>query len=157
MRTDAVELTAAATQLRGLTGVYKTMQQAVVGLILSVVMSSPPYYVLLSHSNLSPSPSHATVSNMPTLAHPTIQYQFRDDPPLALPNSHHTHVIVMDYDPSSELVQAQSLSPQLAVTSLKVSDTPGAGSLAEDDGPRNIKMYVLETVAHPPEKGLVVV
>ena len=93
----------------------------------------------------------------PTLTHPTIQYQFRDDPPLSYPNTQHAHVLVMDYDPaSSELVQVQSLSPQLAVISLKVSDAPGAGSITEDDEQKNNKMYVIETVAHPPaEKGLV--
>lgn len=63
----------------------------------------------------------------------------------------------MDYDPAApDHVRAQSLSPQLAITSLKAGDAPGSGSVAEDDEPKNIKMYVLETVAHPPaEKGLV--
>jgi hypothetical protein len=119
--------------------------------------SSPPHYVLLAHSHLSSSPSHASVSNTAALTHPTIQYQFRDDPPLSFPNSQSAHVLVMDYDPRSpELARVQSLSPQLAITSLKVSDAPGAGSMAEDEEPKNTKMYVLETVAHPPtEKGLV--
>jgi len=122
-----------------------------------VAMSSPPYYVLLSHATLSSSSSHATVSTTPTLTHPTIQYQFRDDPPLSFPDAHNAHVLVMDYDPTSpDLVQVQSLSPQLAVTSLKVNDAPGAGSMPEDDEQKNNKMYVLETVAHPPaDKGLV--
>lgn len=63
----------------------------------------------------------------------------------------------MDYDPASpDLIQVQSLSPQLAVTALKVSDAPGAVSMAEPDEPKNNKMYVLETVAQlPAEKGYV--
>ncbi|KAF8508120.1 hypothetical protein JB92DRAFT_2955041 [Gautieria morchelliformis] len=115
--------------------------------------SSPPHYVLLAHSHLSSSPSHASVSNTPTLTHPIIRYQFRDDPPLSPLNN--AHVLVMDYDPASpELARVQSLSPQLAITALKVSDAPGVGSMAEDEEPKNTKMYVLETVAHPPtEKG----
>ena len=97
-------------------------------------MSPPPQYVLVSHSN-------AVANAAPTLTHPTIQYQFRDDPPLSLPDSQ--HVLVMDYDPAApDDVRVQSLSHQLAVTAVRVTDAPGA------DGAANTQMYVLETAAH---------
>ena len=73
----------------------------------------------MSHSN-------AAANAAPTLTHPTIQYQFRDDPPLSLPDSQ--HVLVMDYDPAvPDDVRVQSLSHQLAVTAVRVTDAPGAG------------------------------
>ncbi|KAF8581376.1 hypothetical protein K439DRAFT_1311218, partial [Ramaria rubella] len=122
---------------------------------MTVAMSSPPHYILLSHSNLTSSSSTVATYPPSILTHPTIQYHFRDDPLLNLPDPHHAHVFVMDYDPASqEQVYVQSLSPQLVITSLKITDAPGAGSVGEDDEPKNMKMYVLETVAHPPsDKG----
>ncbi|KIJ45130.1 hypothetical protein M422DRAFT_207357 [Sphaerobolus stellatus SS14] len=108
----------------------------------------PPQYVLLSHSNLVSS-SSATSNTVSTLVHPSIQYQFRDDPPISVPHHQTKHVLVMDYDPASpQSLHVQSLSPQLAVTSIKVTEAPGTAAHSEDDEPKNNKMYVVETVAH---------
>ncbi|KAF8516970.1 hypothetical protein BU17DRAFT_92374 [Hysterangium stoloniferum] len=101
----------------------------------------PPQYILLSHSNLS----STTLNPSTTLSHPvTIQYHFRDDQPLPIPDNH-KHVLVMDYDPASpENVRVQSLSPALAVAGVRVAEAPGA----DDEHPNNSKMYVIETLAH---------
>jgi hypothetical protein len=105
------------------------------------MVAHPPQYVLLSHSNLS-----STTPNPPTtLAHPvTIQYHFRDDYPLPLPDNN-KHVLIMDYDPASpESVHVQSLSSALTVTAVKVAEAPGA----DEKYPKNSKMYVIETLLH---------
>jgi len=64
----------------------------------------------------------------------------------------------MDYDPAAHHSgHIQSLSAQLAVTSIKVTDAPGVGSHGEGDEPKNNKMYVIETVAHQPsDRGSVI-
>ena len=81
------------------------------------------------------------VANAAPLTHPTIQYQFCNDPPLSLPDLQ--HVLVMDYDPAvPDDVQVQSLSHQLAVTAVRVTDVP-----PREDGAANTQMYMLETVA----------
>ncbi|TFY73243.1 hypothetical protein EWM64_g10769 [Hericium alpestre] len=62
-----------------------------------------------------------------------------------LPSSLEEHVIVLDYEPAQlEPARAQSISGSLAVTSVKVTDAPGAGA-AEEDESHSTKMFVLET------------
>lgn len=118
----------------------------------------PPQFTLLSHSNLASSSSVTAVNPTTSLAHPSIQYHFRDDPPISLPHPQNKHVLIMDYDPRApQSIRVQSLSSQLAVTSVKITDAPGAGPYGENDEPRNNKMYVIETVAHqiPDERSVI--
>ncbi|KAK2461778.1 hypothetical protein APHAL10511_006241 [Amanita phalloides] len=99
-----------------------------------------PYYILVAHSPLSSS-FPAALSN--TLAHPTIQYHYQDDSPLALlPQNPDEHVLVLDYDPHSPtLPTVQSLSKTLAVTGLRIEEAPGAATA----DPKNDRMYMIET------------
>ncbi|TDL28681.1 hypothetical protein BD410DRAFT_781205 [Rickenella mellea] len=99
-------------------------------------MSELPYYILLSQPSSS-------------LVHPAIQYHFADDPPISLlPSSPGETVLVLDYDPSSSNPPAaQSLSTNTAVTSVKVTDAPGAAVAKEGEPKRNDKMFIIETIA----------
>ena len=108
--------------------------------------SEPPSYVLVSHALASSSVAGPST----TLSHATIEYHYADDSPHALlPRTPEEHVLVLDYDPTQvPLPTAQSLSPDLAVKGVKVVDAPGAG-VAPDEGPRNNKLYVIETSATP--------
>ncbi|KZT30345.1 hypothetical protein NEOLEDRAFT_1173787 [Neolentinus lepideus HHB14362 ss-1] len=111
--------------------------------------TSPPFYVLVSHSTLS-NDTYANVSS--TLSHPVIQYQYADDSPLSLlPGSQDEHVLVLDWDPIAVGVPptGRSLSQSLTVTGVKVTDAPGAGAADEEDK-KNDKMYILETAVVPP-------
>lgn len=105
----------------------------------------PPYYILFSHSSVAATTLAANQSN--TLAHPVIQYQYADDSPLSLlPQSPDEHVLILDYDPSSQLPVVRSASHEMVVTGLKVSEAPGAAAAAEEGGPpRNDRMYIIET------------
>ena len=110
----------------------------------------PPYYILVSNSPVSnvtlsvPSPT--------TFSHPLIEYHYADDSPQSLlPQHPDEHVLVVDYNPNEHgSPAAHSLSPDLAVIGLKVTEAPGAG-VAESGAPKNTNMYVLETIAMPEE------
>ncbi|KAI0094688.1 hypothetical protein BDY19DRAFT_36437 [Irpex rosettiformis] len=106
----------------------------------------PPSYVLISHCLTSPSVAGPST----TLSHATIEYHYADDSPHdLLPRTPGEHVLVLDYDPAQvPLPTAQSLSPDLAVQGVKVADAPGAG-VTPDEGPRNNKIYVIETSVIP--------
>src|SRR5260370_42609990 len=107
----------------------------------------PPFYILLSQHTSSSLHSLGTQTLPPPpsrLTHPTIQYHYADDPPLALvPSAEHPHIVILDIpeessrqpviSPSSTetitpspIPSARSLSSALAVTSVKVAQAPGA-------------------------------
>lgn len=104
-----------------------------------------PYYIFVSNSSLL-STTQAAPSSL--LLHPSIQYHYQDDSPLELlPKSEDEYILVLDYDPTG-LVQpsAKSTSSSIAVTSLKVTDAPGAAATGSDELPsKNDKMYVIHT------------
>jgi hypothetical protein len=101
-----------------------------------------PHYVLVSSSSRSAAGSATTA----ILGHPILQYHYANDSPLSLlPKSNDEQVLVLDYDPlNPALTRAQSISGISAVTGIKVTDAPGAGSAEGDAGWSN-KMFVLET------------
>lgn len=112
--------------------------------------AEPPYYVLVSHRQ---SPNEPPIPVPSALSHPTIEYHYADD-------SHHSllpqfpgeHVIVLDYDPvSNTSATAKSLSTELAVTALRLTDPPGAGIAQEQPG-RNGKMHIIETTSSNQER-----
>lgn len=106
-----------------------------------------PYYVLVSPSPSSQTQSSATTgSKTPVLNHPVLQYHYANDSPLSLlPRSLNEHVVVVDYDPlTPQSTRAQSISGTSAVTGIKVTEAPGAGSAEMSTGWCN-KMFVLET------------
>lgn len=111
--------------------------------------SLPPYYVLVSHAPLQTDQT-ATSASYTSFSHPTVEYHYADDLPHALlPRSPGEHVLVLDYDPHRVSPPvAQSLSTDLAVIGVKVTEAPGAAT-AEEEGPRNNKIYVLETTTLP--------
>ena len=104
-----------------------------------------PYYIFVSNSSLL-STAQAAPSSL--LLHPNIQYHYQDDSPLELlPRSEDEHILVLDYDPTG-LCQpsAKSISTNIAVTSLKVTDAPGAAVSGSDELPsKNDNMYVIHT------------
>ncbi len=102
----------------------------------------PPYYVLVSHSSVNSAAPGAPSSNF---SHPTVQYHYQDDSALPLlPQHPDEHVLVLDYDPSSQDTPCiKSISRSLIVTGLKVDEAPGA---AVTDG-KNNRMFVIETTS----------
>ncbi|KAI0757074.1 hypothetical protein C8Q80DRAFT_1131881 [Daedaleopsis nitida] len=106
--------------------------------------SDPPYYVLISHSQSLAGSVPASSS----LCHPIIEYHYADDPPASLLPQHPTeHVLVLDYESAQSGVAAptvKSLSPDLIVSGLKVTDAPGA-AVAGEPALRNNSIYVIET------------
>ncbi|KAG7099396.1 hypothetical protein E1B28_001249 [Marasmius oreades] len=100
--------------------------------------NSPPYYILFTQS------SSSSLSN--TLGHPTIQYHYADDSPLnLLPQSPDEHVLLLDHGPSSPAQPAvASTSKSMAITSLKITEAPGAAAAEEK---HNDKMYIIETTS----------
>ena len=104
-----------------------------------------PHYVLVSSSS-GVLPTPATGSVAPTLSHPVLQYHYANDSPLSLlPRFPDEQVLVLDYDPlNPSYTRAQSISGSSAVTGIKVTDAPGAGS-AEADVGWSKSMFVLET------------
>ncbi|KAI0932294.1 hypothetical protein AcW2_000966 [Taiwanofungus camphoratus] len=109
----------------------------------------PPYYILVSYNPLLiDTPAPASTS----LGHPVIEYHYADDSPHSLlPQFPGEHVLVLDFDPTKNTFPiAKSLSKELAVTGLKVSNAPGTG-IAEEELHRNNKMHVLETTTVPEE------
>ena len=110
--------------------------------------STSPFYILVSQTsqNVSSVPALPT-----TFCHPTIEYHYADDSPHSLlPRTPGELVLVLDYDPADPSgFSAKSLTTELAVTGLKVTEAPGAGVV--DDGVKNNNMYVLETTILPEE------
>jgi len=104
-----------------------------------------PYHIFVSNSSLLSTTQAAPYS---LLLHPNIQYHYQDDSPLELlPRSEDEHVLVLDYDPT-DLSQpsAKSISSNIAVTSLKVTDAPGAAASGSDElSSKNDKMYIIHT------------
>lgn len=110
----------------------------------------PPYYILVSQSSTLNNPSGPASTS---LSHPIIEYHYADDSPHALlPQYPGEHILVIDYDPARFQTPAvKSLSADLAVTGLRITDAPGAG-VADDEPFRNDKMYILETTTMPEER-----
>ncbi len=104
-----------------------------------------PYYVLVSPSSQT-QPRATTGSTTPVLNHPVLQYHYVNDNPLELlPRSPNEQVLVVDYDPlTPQCTRAQSISGSSAVTGIKVTEAPGAGS-AEGFARWCNSMFVLET------------
>ncbi|KAI0304839.1 hypothetical protein BC826DRAFT_978471 [Russula brevipes] len=110
-------------------------------------MEQLPYYVLVSSSSQAqPTAAAATASATSVLSHPVLQYHYANDSPLSLlPRSPNEQVLVLDYDPrNAALTRAQSISSKTAVTGIKATDAPGAGS-AEGEAGWSSSMFVLET------------
>ena len=104
-----------------------------------------PHYVLISSSSRV-QPTAATTAAVPILSHPIVQYHHANDRPLSLlPESASEQVLLLDYDPLSPAsTRVQSISGNAAITGIRVTDAPGAGS-AEEDAYWSSKMFVLET------------
>lgn len=115
--------------------------------------TGPPYYVLVSHSQ---SPNNANAPTSTFLSHPTIEYHYADDTPASLlPRHTGEHILVLDYDPGrSGTPIVKSLSPDLIVSALKVTDAPGAAVVGESPMANN-SMYVIETMPKLAEKSVV--
>ncbi|KAI0651777.1 hypothetical protein C8Q79DRAFT_57506 [Trametes meyenii] len=107
----------------------------------------PPYYVLIAHSQSLSNPAAPPSSS---LGHPVIEYHYADDPPAALlPRYPGEHILVLDYDPARPASPtAKSLSPDLAVSAVKVADAPGA-AVAGEPPLRNNSIYVIESTPTP--------
>ena len=80
--------------------------------------------------------------------HPTIEYHFADDPSSALlPTSEKENVIILDYQGPDSTPIAQSLHPELAISGVRVADTPGSSSAPRDsDMVQNNMIYIVEIV-----------
>jgi len=130
----------------------------------------PPCYILLSQYTSSSLPSLGAQTLPPPpsqLTHPTIQYHYADDPPLALvPSPEHPHIIILDIPDGSSgpvappsltetimappIPSARSLSSALAVASVKVAQVPGAAIKHALSEGRDPNIYILETVSQIP-------
>lgn len=111
--------------------------------------SQPPYYMLVSHT------PHANPSSAPPptiFSHPTIEYHYADDPAdNLLPRVPGEVVLVLEHESPEDGTSyvGKSLTTELAVTSVRVTEAPGAGAV--DDGGKNGNMYVLDTTVLPEE------
>ena len=103
-----------------------------------------PYYALVSTSSQAQSTA-PTGSATPVLNHPVLQYHYANDSPLSLlPRTPNEQVLVLDYNPlTPQFTRVQSISGGAAVTGIKVTEAPGAGS--EGDAGWCNSMFVLET------------
>ncbi|KAI0274693.1 hypothetical protein BC834DRAFT_849219 [Gloeopeniophorella convolvens] len=104
-----------------------------------------PYYVLVSSLSKT-QPAATSGPTAAVLSHPVVQYHYANDSPLSLlPTSSDEQVLVLDYDPlNPSFTRAQSISGSSAITGIKVTDAPGAGS-SDADAQWSSKMFVLET------------
>ena len=109
-----------------------------------------PHYVLISSSSWA-QPTAATAvaaaaAAVPILSHPILQYHYANDRPLSLlPENAEEQVLLLDYDPLNPAsTRLQSISGNAAITGIRVTDAPGAGS-TEEDVCWSSKMFVLET------------
>ena len=107
-----------------------------------------PHYVLISSSSRAqPTPvGAAAAAAVPILSHPILQYHYANDRPLSLlPESAGEQVLLLDYDPLKPAsTRVQSISGNAAITGIRVTEAPGAGS-AEEEASVSSKMFVLET------------
>ena len=107
-----------------------------------------PHYVLISSlSRAQPTPvGAAAAAAVPILSHPILQYHYANDRPLSLlPESAGEQVLLLDYDPLKPAsTRVQSISGNAAITGIRVTEAPGAGS-AEEEASVSSKMFVLET------------
>ncbi|KAI0361710.1 hypothetical protein OH77DRAFT_456000 [Trametes cingulata] len=113
--------------------------------------TDPPYYVLVSHSQSLSNPAAPASTS---LSHPVIEYHYADDPPNSLlPQHPGEHILVLDYDPARPgSPSVKSLSPDLAISAVKVTDAPGAAVAGEPPLRTNNSMYLIETTTRPIEK-----
>ena len=113
----------------------------------TVPPADPPYYVLVAQSHALGGPATAAPTS---LSHPAIEYHYADDVPGALlPQVPGQQVLVLDYDPGRPgPPTVRSLSHDLVVSSVKVTDAPGA-AVAGEPALRNNNMYVIETTTKP--------
>ncbi|KAJ8495884.1 hypothetical protein ONZ51_g1493 [Trametes cubensis] len=114
--------------------------------------ADPPYYVLIAHSQSLSNPAQPPSTS---LSHPVIEYHYADDAPdTLLARSPGEHVLVLDYDPARPgSPTVKSLSPDLAVSAVKVVDAPGA-AVAGEPALSNNNMYVITTTTRPTENPL---
>jgi hypothetical protein len=121
----------------------------------------PPHYILVSHSNISNNATAPGVGPSSTsLGHPVVQYHYADDSPLSLlPKTPDEHVLILDYDDfrtgtgMGMVPIIKSISSNLAITSVKVSEAPGAAAAHDElQIKRNDKMYILETCTTKEDK-----
>ncbi|KAI0335350.1 hypothetical protein GY45DRAFT_1317292 [Cubamyces sp. BRFM 1775] len=119
------------------------------GASASPTPADPPYYVLIAHSQSLSNPAQPPSTS---LSHPVIEYHYADDPPKSLlERSPGEHVLVLDFDPSRPgSPTVKSLSPDLAVSAVKVVDAPGA-AVAGESASSNNNMYVITTTTRPTE------
>ena len=114
--------------------------------------SGLPRYVLISESALS-STNYST--ELATLVHPIIHYRYADDPPIC-PQGSKANLLIMDFDSTAMNTPIlSSLTPNLAVDNVVVSEAPGAvlGASGSDVGVMsNNYMYVIRTLALSNEK-----
>ncbi|KAI0374244.1 hypothetical protein BV20DRAFT_987288 [Pilatotrama ljubarskyi] len=110
----------------------------------------PPYYVLVSHSQSLSNPAAPASTS---LSHPVIEYHYADDAPISLLPQHPGEcVLVLDYDPARPASPTvKSLSPDLAISAVKVTDAPGAAVAGEPALSSNNSMYLIETTTKPIE------
>lgn len=123
---------------------------------MSSNQQSPPFYIMISQSILPPIPG---ASPQQVLTHPSVQFHYADDPPLAILSSTQRQVIVLDTNapqsqaispsstativPSSSL-SAQSISSSVAVASVRTAQPPlkaVAHATAEGKDPN---IYIIE-------------
>ncbi|KAG8915304.1 hypothetical protein FRC00_005830 [Tulasnella sp. 408] len=114
-------------------------------------IQDPPQYVLIA-SGAVRGPASST------LAHPAIiHYQYADDAPVNIippPGGQHT-ILVMEFDESDPTGQptVRSLSEDVVVSGIKVSEAPGA-TAARSPGTEgksmNPNMYVIQTSIKTP-------
>jgi len=119
--------------------------------------SEPPYYILVSHSNVSNNIAASRAGPSSTsLGHPVIQYHYADDSPLSLlPKTPDEHVLILDSNDTymNAIPTIKSISKNIALTGVKVSEAPGAAAAHDElKVKRNDKMYILETCTTMEEK-----
>ncbi|KAG8936616.1 hypothetical protein FRC02_000609 [Tulasnella sp. 418] len=121
--------------------------------------AAPPFYILVSDKTIAPAaPGLNPIPAGPSaLVHPaSVHYHYADDPPMhLLPPSNETFLVI-DYDPSSsEPPTAHSLSDDVVVTGLKVTEGPTPASASPSgfrDMDLNGNMYVIETMSRSASK-----
>lgn len=103
-------------------------------------MTTPPYYILLSHSPfVARDHQHSNA-----LTHPIIEYHYQDDSPLALlPQQQGEQVVVLDFDPATKSPNVRSVTSQVAVTNLVVEKAPGTPVHGTDG--KGGQIYTIET------------
>lgn len=105
----------------------------------------PPRYVLLSSGGPSNAYTASPLLGGSPFAHPaSIHYHYADDPPIQLLPPGNDTILVMDVDDIASAPAVRSLSSDVVVTGVKVSQVPGVPSAAPDDMSSNPNMYVID-------------